>query len=65
MIRINDMELVWVEGENVKEALERGGSFHLFMVVRMNDRWLRKDDWTRVRVDDGAVIRTVQMIAGG
>ncbi len=65
MIRINDMELAWVEGETVKEALERGGSFHLFMVVRLNDRWLRKDDWPRVRVDDGAVIRTVQMIAGG
>lgn len=65
MLTINDMSHPYVTGETVEDALRRTDHFSSFMAVRLNGKWLRRDDWNALEVEDGSSIRTVEMIAGG
>ncbi len=65
MLTIDDEGHPFVAGETVEAALRRADHFFPFMAVQLNGRWLRRDDWSRVEVEDGSSIRTVEMIAGG
>lgn len=65
MLSINEMSHPFVAGETVEDALRRADQFHPFMAVRLDGKWLRRDDWGQVEVEDGSSLRTVEMIAGG
>lgn len=65
MIIVNGKEIVWVNGERVEETLIRADAYHSIMVVNLRGKWLRKNEWSEVKVIDGDEIRTVDIIAGG
>ena len=65
MIIVNGNEIEWINGEKIEETLERSDSSHPFMVVTVNGRWLRKNEWTTVDTKDGDTVRTHAIIAGG
>ena len=65
MLTIDDESHPFVVGETVEDALRRVDHLFPFMSVQLNGRWLRRDDWSSLVVEDGSSIRTVEMIAGG
>lgn len=65
MIRVNDAELPFMDGETLGSLLSRAGSLHPFMVVSLNGEFLRREQWGEIKVKDGDIVRTVEMIAGG
>ena len=65
MLTIDDEGHPFVAGETVEDVLRRTDRYFPFMAVQLNGRWLRRDDWSTLEVEDGSSIRTVEMIAGG
>ena len=65
MIKVNGTETPWVKGESIEQALKRSGFWYPVMSVFIRGRWIRKEEWTKIDVNDGDEIRALEIIAGG
>jgi sulfur carrier protein ThiS len=65
MIIVDGKKLDWIRGEEIEMTIKRAESYHPFMIISLNGKWIRKEEWGRKKVRNGDEIRTLLMIAGG
>jgi sulfur carrier protein ThiS len=65
MIRVADETLPWYEGMTVADLLRDMGETHPYPVVRINNRYISRPNFTSTAIPDEAVVYLIPMIAGG
>ena len=65
MIRVAGQEHPWREGMTVADLLRECGDSQDTPVVRINDHYVSRPNFTRTTIPDNAEIFFIQMIAGG
>jgi thiamine biosynthesis protein ThiS len=64
-IKVNGRDFDWVENETVKELLRRVRYTFPLVVVKINDKLIRRDDFSKVTVPDNSDVSVIHMISGG
>ena len=65
MVTVNGRAVDWKRGEKIEEVVKRADACHAFMIVCIDGKCLRKEEWAKMEVNDGDEISTMQIIAGG
>jgi sulfur carrier protein len=65
MIRVNEEEMEWEAGMTVQDVLERRKYTFPMIVVKVDDKVVRKDAFASTQVPDGADIKVIHLISGG
>ena len=65
MIRVGNKKFNWREGMTVQDLLEDLGDDFPYPVVRINRRYISRQDFKDTKIPDDAEIYLIQMIAGG
>jgi thiamine biosynthesis protein ThiS len=65
MIEVNGKELEWVENETVSQLLERMRYVFPLVVVKINNKVVPKNDFSKVTVPDNSQVSVIHMISGG
>lgn len=65
MVEINGTKLDWEEGLTVKRLLEIMNYTFPLIIVRVNGELVKKEDWGKYPVPQGAKVQALHQIAGG
>jgi len=64
-IEVNGKNVDWVQNENVEDLLERMRYTFPLVVVKINDKVVPKQDFSKILVPDKSKIAVIHMISGG
>jgi len=65
MIEVNGKEVEWVENESVKDLLTRMRYTFPLVVVKINDNFVPRKDFSDVIVPDNSKVEVIHMTSGG
>ena len=65
MITVDNQPMKWQPGMVLNQVLELLQDGHIYAVVRLNGKLISRPHFSTTRVEDGAVIEPIPMIAGG
>ena len=65
MIEVNGKEVEWIENETVSQLLERMRYVFPLVVVKINNKVVPKNDFSKVTVPDNSQVSVIHMISGG
>ncbi len=65
MIEINGNRVNWEEGMTVQKLLKKMNYTFPMIIVRVNGKHVKKEDWETSLVPDGAKVQAFHQIAGG
>jgi len=65
MIEVNGKKVEWLENETVSELLKRMRYVFPLVVVKINDKVVPKNDFSKVVVPDKSRVAVIHMISGG
>ena len=65
MIEVNGKEAEWIENETVSQLLERMRYVFPLVVVKINNKVVPKNDFSKVTVPDNSQVSVIHMISGG
>lgn len=65
MIEVNGKEVEWIENETVSQLLERMRYVFPLVVVKINNKVVPKNDFSKVTVPDNSQVAVIHMISGG
>ena len=64
-IEVNGKNVDWVQNETVEGLLKRMRYTFPLVVVKINDKFVPKQDFSKVLVRDKSKIAVIHMISGG
>ena len=64
-IEVNGKKVEWVENETVSQLLKRMGYVFPLVVVKINEKVIPKNDFSKAIVPDKSKIAVIHMISGG
>ena len=64
-IKVNGRDFDWVENETIKELLRRVRYTFPLVVVKIDDKLIPRDDFSKVTVPDNSDVSVIHMISGG
>lgn len=64
-IEVNSKKVEWVENETVDQLLKRMGYVFPLVVVKINEKVIPKNDFSKAIVPDKSKIAVIHMISGG
>ena len=64
-IKVNGRNYDWVENETIKELLRRVRYTFPLVVVKIDDKLIPREDFSKVTVPDNSEISVIHMISGG
>lgn len=64
-IEVNGKNVDWVQNETVEGLLKRMRYTFPLVVVKINDRVVQKQDFSKVLITDKSRIAVIHMISGG
>ena len=65
MIEVNGKKVEWLENETVSGLLKRMRYVFPLVVVKINDKVVPKNDFSKVVVPDKSRVAVIHMISGG
>ena len=65
MIEVNGKEVKWMKNETVSQLLERMRYVFPLVVVKINNKVVPKNDFSKVTVPDNSQVSVIHMISGG
>ena len=65
MIQVNGRKVDFVEGETVKDLLKRMHYTFPNIVVKINDKLVKRTDFDETIVPDDSIVAAIHMISGG
>jgi len=65
MIEVNGKKVEWVKDETVSELLKRVRYIFPLVVVKINDKVVPRNDFSKVVVPDESRVAVIHMISGG
>jgi thiamine biosynthesis protein ThiS len=65
MIEVNGKEVEWIENETVNQLLERMRYVFPLVVVKINNKVVPKNDFSKVTIPDNSHVSVIHMISGG
>ena len=65
MIEVNGKEVKWMKNETVSQLLERMRYIFPLVVVKINNKVVSKNDFSKVTVPDNSQVSVIHMISGG
>jgi thiamine biosynthesis protein ThiS len=65
MIEVNGKEVEWIENETVSQLLERMRYVFPLVVVKINNKVVPKNDFSKVTIPDNSRVSVIHMISGG
>jgi len=65
MISVNGKNLEWREGLTVREMLKEMGYNFPMIVVKVNGKVVKRENWDSHIIPDGAVVDAIHLISGG
>jgi len=65
MIRVNGESMTHEQGLTVADLLEKRGFTFPLLVVRIDGRLVERGAYADTRVEDGADVRVLHLLAGG
>ena len=64
-IEVNGKDIDWVENETVENLLKRMNYLFPLVVVKINDKVVPKQDFSKVIIPDKSKVAVIHMISGG
>ena len=64
-IEVNGRKVEWVKNESIQDLLKRMKYTFPLVVVKINDKLIPRNDFTKVIVPDNSKIAVIHMISGG
>ena len=64
-IEVNSKKVEWVENETVSQLLKRMGYVFPLVVVKINEKVIPKNGFSKAIVPDKSKIAVIHMISGG
>ena len=64
-IEVNGRKVDWVKDEYVKDLLKRLRYTFPLVVVKINDKVIKRSDFSEVIIPDNSKIAVIHMISGG
>jgi len=64
-IEVNGKNVDWVENENVENLLKRMRYLFPLVIVKINDKVVPKQDFSKAMIPDKSKIAVIHMISGG
>ena len=64
-IEVNSKKVEWVENETVSQLLKRMGYVFPLVVVKIDEKVIPKNDFSKAIVPDKSKIAVIHMISGG
>lgn len=64
-IEVNSKKVEWVENETVGQLLKRMGYVFPLVVVKINEKVIPKNDFSKAIVPNNSKIAVIHMISGG
>lgn len=55
----------WHEEMTIRDILRIRNYTFRMLVIKVNDQLIRKPEWDRYRVPDGAEVKVIHLISGG
>jgi len=65
VITLNNREIDWHEGMTISDLLSGVHEAHLYLVVKVNNRYVSRPYFDTFKIPDQAEILLIPMIAGG
>ena len=65
MIQVNGDSLDWAPGLTVRGVLQAKNYKFPLLIVSVNDRQVRREDYDITAIPDGAVVQVVHLLSGG
>lgn len=65
MILVNKEEMEWESGMTVQDVLDRFKYTFPMIVVKVDDKVVRKEAFASYQVPDGADVKVIHLISGG
>jgi sulfur carrier protein len=65
MITVNGETMEWEEGLTVQDIIERKKYTFPLLAVWINDSPVPREDFSSIKVPDGAKVQIIHMISGG
>ena len=64
-IKVNDKEATWVKNETIEQLIKRMKYTFPLIVVKINEKVIKREEYTNTIVPDNTNIRIIHMISGG
>lgn len=64
-IIVNGRSILWEEGMTVQRILEVMNYTFRMLVIKVDGRLVKRDDWSSHLVPQGADVKVIHMVAGG
>ena len=64
-IIVNGRSIPWEEGMTVQRILEVMNYTFRMLVIKVDGRLVKRDDWSSHLVSQGADVKVIHMVAGG
>ena len=65
MIEVNNKSFDWIKNETIKDLLKRVKYTFPLVVVKINDKVIPRNDFSKTIVPDNSKISVIHMISGG
>ena len=65
MIKVNDKEVFFLEGENLRDFLIRNDYDPDFLACEVDCRLVKKVDFDKFNLEDGAKVEVFSFVGGG
>ena len=65
MIQVDGKQLPWHEGMTVSDLLNALKDSHPYPMVRINEQYITRPNFTKTKVPDNAQVFLIPMVAGG
>lgn len=65
MIRVNNNDFPYEDGLTIGMILKKKRYMDHMIVVRVNDNFVRKEDYSSKRVKDGDDVKVIHLFGGG
>lgn len=64
-IIVNGESMEWHEEMTIRDILRIRNYTFRMLVIKVNDQLIKKPEWDRYRVPDGAEVKVIHLISGG
>jgi len=65
VIEVNNKSFDWIKNETIKDLLKRVKYTFPLVVVKINDKVIPRNDFSKTIVPDNSKISVIHMISGG
>ena len=64
-ITVNGQEIPWEGGMTIRTVLNKMNYSFRMLVIKVNDKLVKKEDWDSFQVPPGADVKVIHLISGG